>query len=386
MKGIPGFVGPRLREAREARQMTAVSLAEITGSTPAGISSYEKGRYTPNPDVLDRLCVTLNMKPEFFFRPIASVEMEALQAVFERSRTSATKSARQRARHRRSWLRDILKYLEQFVKIPPHNLPDIGERGKWVAWDDADIEDMAGVVRRYWKLGNGPISNVTLLAENNGVVATLMDMGTPKLDAFSMWDPIDQHPYIVLGQNGQSSYRTRFNICHELGHLILHKYVSEPEFQDRRYFTLLENQADRFASAFLTPAITFAPDVSRPTLEVFRTLKRKWLTSIKMMVRRAQDLDIVDGEEARRLYISYSKRGWNSAEPFDDDPIEEPRLVRRVFEMVLDNSIVDRPQIVAALQFHREEIEQLANLPHGYLDEDSAYNWAINELNAGFVS
>ncbi|MCY4417922.1 MAG: hypothetical protein OXE87_16675 [Chloroflexi bacterium] len=115
-------------------------------------------------------------------------------------------------------------------------------------------------------------------------------------------------------------------------------------------------------------------------------LKRKWQTSIKMMIHRAQDLSIVDREEARRLYVLYGRRGWNSAEPYDDDPVEEPRLLRRMFEMIIENSIIDRQQIAAALPFKTDEIEQLTNLPHGFLEDDSAYNWAINQLNSGFAS
>ena len=353
-KGIAGFVGARLREAREARQMTAVALAEITSLTSAGISSYENGRYHPTADVLDQLCAALNMKPEFFFRPSGPDATDVCNAVFERSRTSATKSARRRARHRQTWIRETVQHLETFVAIPAHNIPDIGYKDKWRTWGDAEIEDMATEARRYWKLGDGPISDMTLLVENQGVVVALMDMGTNKLDAFSRWDHVDRHPYIILGQNGQSKYRTRFNVCHELGHLVLHKHVLEPVFQDRRHFKQLENQADRFAAAFLTPATTFAPDINTPSLEVFRMLKRKWQTSIKMMIHRAQDLSIIDREEARRLYVLYSRRRWNSAEPYDDDPVEEPRLLRRMFEMIIENSIIDRQQISAALPFKRE--------------------------------
>ena len=36
--GTPGFVGPRLREAREGRGLTAMSLAELLGITRSAIS------------------------------------------------------------------------------------------------------------------------------------------------------------------------------------------------------------------------------------------------------------------------------------------------------------------------------------------------------------
>ena len=107
-----------------------------------------------------------------------------------------------------------------------------------------------------------------------------------------------------------------------------------------------------------------------------------------MMVHRAADLDIIDREEARRLYISYNLRGWNRIEPFDDiEPTEEPRLIKRAFEAVVENAVIERSQIAVALPFNREDVEQLANLPEGYLMEpsDESDVWGfLDDLTAGF--
>ena len=59
--------------------------------------------------------------------------------------------------------------------------------------------------------------------------------------------------------------------------------------------------------------------------------------------------------------------------------------MRKVFEAIVEGSVIERSQIVAALRFNREDIEQLCGLPHGYLDEESAYNQIIRELGAGFA-
>lgn len=374
----PGFVGSRLREAREVRQLTAGTLSELVDVTPATVSAYENGHWTPSPEVLGKIVETLNYKTEFFFRPEAHGE-ESRQTIFERSRSSATKSTRRRAQHQRMWLREILHYLNRFVTLPPQNLPPDSQ--DWIGLSSEAIEDSARRVRRHWNLGDGPISNVTLLTEKNGIIVTMVPMNASDLDAFSIWDNTDQRPYIVLGTDIPSPFRTRFNVSHELGHLVLHKNVTPLEFRDPKYFKKIESQADRFAAAFLTPASTFSRDISSPTLDVFRTLKPRWRTSIKMMVYRAQELEIIDREEARRLYINYNRRGWNRGEPLDrETEVEKPRLVRRAFEAIIDNNELERSQIVAALPFNREDIEQLASLPHGYLDDESAYNQAIRGL------
>ena len=383
--GTPGFQGARLREAREARQMTATGMADLLGITPSAISSYEKGHSSPSPEVLDRIGSQLRLKTEFFLRPEEDQSLTDRQTIFERSKASATKATRLRAQHRRKWLRETLQYLTNFVKLPEPNVPDLGEGRNWVATTDEKIELAAQRTRTHWKLGEGPISNVTLLCENNGVIVTTFAMHAKNLDAFSTWDPVDQRPYIVIGKDEQSAFRTRFNVCHELGHLVLHKNVSPPEFADKNHFKVIEAQADRFAAAFLTPATTFSQEIRKPSLDGFRALKPRWKTSIKQMIHRAQDLDIISREEARSLYINYNRRRWNTQEPLDDtENIEEPRLVRRVFEAVIENSIIDRSQITAALPFNPDEVEELASLPHGYLDEESAYSWAIRHLESGF--
>ena len=58
--------------------------------------------------------------------------------------------------------------------------------------------------------------------------------------------------------------------------------------------------------------------------------------------------------------------------------------LRKVFEAIVDNSVIERSQIVAALPFNREDIEQLSGLPYGYLDDESAYTQAIRELGSAF--
>ena len=359
-------------------------LAQLVGVTPASISAYEHGHWSPRPEALDRIAKTLNYRSTFFFRPEEPPLAGDHQTIFERSRSSATKSTRRRAQHYRTWLREILQYLGQFVTLPDPNVPPAEQH--WLRLDGGAIEDSVRRTRRYWNLGDGPISNVTLLAEKNGIIVTMVPMNATSLDAFSTWDCADQRPYIVLGMDIPSPFRTRFNVCHELGHLVLHREVTPPEFGNQEYFKLIESQADRFAAAFLTPAASFSGDiVAAPTLDMFRTLKPRWRTSIKMMIYRARELDIIDREEARSLYISYNRRGWSREEPLDSESeVEKARLVRRVFEAIVENAVLERSQIVAALPFNREDIEQLASLPYGYLDDESAYNQAIRELKGPF--
>ena len=375
------FVGDRLREARNVRGLTASALATITNIPASALSSYERGLHTPPDARINALAKALRFKADFFLRPLEPGTREQ-QVVFERSRSNTTKATRRRAEYRREWLREIVDFLDQHLDMPVANLP-VFPQLDWRTLADDEIEHLASETRRYWAMGDGPISNVTLLVENHGVIAAQMVMGSSRLDAFSAWDICDSRPYIVLGDDGQSACRVRFNVCHELGHLILHPNVSRAEWEDIPTFRLIEQQAHRFASAFLTPISSVAPDLRQPTLSSLRMAKLRWKSSVKMLIHRAHDLGLVDDRAVSRLYVNYNRREWQKAEPYDDQwPVEQPVMLRRAFEALDKRSIIERSQIPAALPFNQADIEQLAGLPDGYLNQGI---WDfLQSLTAGF--
>src|SRR5580698_8293267 len=106
--GISAFQPARLEQARKARQLSAVTLADIAGVSPATISQYENGHQRPRQDALDKLARALNVQVDFFLRPVLDAEPSR---IFYRSMSSATKSARARAEARYQWFRESLQYL-----------------------------------------------------------------------------------------------------------------------------------------------------------------------------------------------------------------------------------------------------------------------------------
>src|SRR6266849_9103239 len=108
MIGTPGFKGRRLTQAREARGLTAVALAEMIGVKGANISHYEHGKQTPSPEVMDRISQVLNCPPAFFLREFKLLDDSC---IWYRSMSAATKMARVRAEARFTWLKEIVGYL-----------------------------------------------------------------------------------------------------------------------------------------------------------------------------------------------------------------------------------------------------------------------------------
>ena len=69
--------GQRLREVREARGLSQLDLAAVSGLTHEAISRWELGQKAPNADTLRALAQALHVAPEQFvgFQPIGLTEL-----------------------------------------------------------------------------------------------------------------------------------------------------------------------------------------------------------------------------------------------------------------------------------------------------------------------
>jgi len=364
--GTVGFAGARLREAREARGITAAGLAELLGVSRQAVSQYEAGNgsSSPSPETMQRIASVLNFPVAFFCRPAAAPLEEG--PVFYRSMSAATKTARTRAEARIGWMREILTVIREYVDFPPLNLPALTIPDDIVRMSEADIETAAGDTRKHWGLGYGPIPNVVRLLEKNGLIVCRINLDADTLDAFSTW--IAGSAVMILGADKGSAARSKFDAGHELGHLILHRNVANKALSRKTDFKLIEEQAHRFASAFLLPAQSFARDVYAPSLDTFRSLKQKWGVSIGMMIKRAQSLNLISEDQARYLWIGYSKRGWRLREPLDDEMApEQPQLLRASLELMVNQGVFTREDLMASLPYSQNDLEDLLGLPSGYL-------------------
>lgn len=363
--GTPQFNFERLKEAREARAMSAVELADLTNLSPQAISQYESGQQTPSPDSLRRIAERLDVPTHFFLQRKPKEERGIL---FFRSLSAATKRDRVRAIRQFDWFREIVSYLHGFVEFPTVKFPSLPVPSDPRELRNDDIEKAATAVRRFWGLGDGPISNVAWLVENHGAVMARQLLNSEALDAYSEWGPSDPMPYIILGTDKLSAVRSRFNVAHELGHLILHRSVPRTLFASPSIFNLIEEQANRFASAFLLPAQTFSASVYSTTLDGFRGMKQQWLVSIGAMIVRARQIDLINEDQMRRLFANRNRRGWRTSEPLDETLVpEQPRFLRRAFDLLINRCITSGQEMEFHLARRVADIERLTGLPDGYL-------------------
>ena len=362
--GTPGFVGERLREAREARSISAIALAEQLGISRAALSQYETNQASTRPDVMRRIAEVLNVPPGFFLKP---ARPDRPRKVFFRSRAAATKMAREKGRKRLHWLADIVIALCDHVRLPQLRFSPFEPPTDPKRLSMEEIEQKTKATRRYWELGDGPISNIVWLLENAGAIVTRGEFHEDKMDSFSRWEPDDPAPLVFLNADRASAVRSRFDAAHELGHLLLHRGVPDEYWGPE--ISLRESQASKFACAFLLPRAAFGDEVIVPSLDPFLALKPKWLVSIAAMIMRSEDIGLISDDHVSHLWRNLGRRKWRTREPLDDkiEP-EIPRLLRRAFEVISDHNPTIVETVLTETQLSEIDVAQLAMLPSGFFE------------------
>jgi Zn-dependent peptidase ImmA (M78 family)/transcriptional regulator with XRE-family HTH domain len=381
-KGINTFRAERLTQAREARGLSGVALDGLSGIGDVNISKYENGHAYPPADRLETLAKVLRVPVSFFMRPFPKPDSGPL---FWRSLHVAEKPARTRAIRKFEWAKEISDFVQDFLEFPRVNLPPIERLSDFHKIHFHFIEEAAATCRAFWNVEKGPLPNVIRLLEQNGIVVVKTALDADNLDAFSQIRD-DGRPYVFLGSDKGSAVRSRFDALHEVGHLILHLNVDSKTFNTPQNWKVLENQAHHFACAMLLPADQFISDLgASPNLDAFRGLKAKWKAAMGAMIHRCKSLEIISEEQARRMWMNMTRRGWRQREPLDDviQP-EEPRLLAQSIAMLVDNGVRSKSEIPESLGFSDSDITDLSALPNGYFDSTFGEITALPKMKPDF--
>lgn len=363
-----GFVGARLTEARKARGVSATDLADLVGVSVQSISKYENDRQSPKLDVVHSLADILRFPHDYFLRP---VPLKDDRPIFWRARLSAPPLARDRAEVRLEWMKEIVDYLACYFDLPKLNIPIIDFSEDSFGSSDF-VERVAKDIRDFWDIGSGPMPDTIEQLETNGILASRIHVRADKLDAFSQWSERFSVPFVVLSRDKASACRQRFDVLHELVHITCHADVPQRRLNDRAFYKAVEKQADQIASAMLLPEADFTGELYAPSLDGFLTLKERWGASVGAMIMRCKHLDLIDDDDARRLWINYNRRGWRTGEPLDGKlETEQPQLIRRSFELLIEEGVQSAAQIVKALPLPVADLEELADLDPGTLSGEA---------------
>lgn len=306
---MPEFNHQRLTVARERRELSKRELAERAGLHVRTIVGLEGGEHPAGEDTIAALVRVLRFPREFFFA--GDITAVTADGASFRALTRMTAPRRDAVLAAGSLAFELSRYVDARFDLPAPNVPDL--RGM-------SAEAASAALRAHWTLGEKPIRSVVHLLELHGVRVFSLAEDCVDVDAFSTW--FGGRPFVFLNTL-KSGERGRFDGCHELGHLVLHRHGS-PQGREA------EVEADRFASSFLMPAGSVKAVAPRfPTLDALVRIKTRWGVSVGALARRLSDLDLLSEWQYRQFCIAISARGWRTEEP-NGAPRETSQIWQKV--------------------------------------------------------
>lgn len=344
-----------LTYARIARGLTMKSLAEESGISRQTISGYESGKSVPRGNNLIKLSQILDFPITYFNEKITPLNPGG---TFFRSRASSTKKARDMQKVRLIYSSRIYNLLSKYVNFPQLNIPKpIDKSIETISKNE--INEMAKKTRHIWGLDDfEPVNNLTKLVEANGIILSQGNLHETKIDAVSKW--IGDRPFILLTDNSESAVRRRFNIAHELGHILLHVGVESVYALSNTEMHKLEEQANYFASCLLMPDRAFINSVTSTSIEGFIELKKYWKVSIAAMIKKAKDTLLINENQSLYLNKKLSYNHWRKKEPLDDKiKIEVPNLYDQVCQLIVENNVLSKQGLKALINLPDNETKIL---------------------------
>ncbi len=315
---MTNVTGDRVRQAREIRGLTQVQLAAACRVDQSTVARWERDLLAVSNEQLQQIALATTF-PVSFFRRQSGPEFP-FGSLMNRARQSLRAEDRDRLRQVGRLTFELASVLaEGFSDIPVH-LPS-------AAADDP--EAAARITRNAFGLSpDTPFTSIINRLERNGVFVFAIPDEIDEHDAYSLWADTDPRKPVIVVSAGKPGDRLRFNVAHELGHLVMHRKL-DGTVQQR------EVQADTYASELLLPEVAMRDELRPPlTLTRLAQLKAKWGVSIQALVNCAYQLEIINERQRKYLFMQLSTLGWRKDEPVAI-PLERPRLLRKMAESLL---------------------------------------------------
>lgn len=337
LKSVAGDFQPkRLTQARRAKKLAMAELADRVDITRQAISSFENGLSKPSVKTLRELCEWLNVSEAYFFTPLRASEEKRESIINFRTLKASKKKSRAQAAVYLEWLASTYDFAAGYVSLPPVSLPNI-EVDDFKTLTGLDIEKIAEDTRRFFGLGDGPIVNLCKLLENKGVSIGYLPL-EEGMDGLSAW--FNGRPVTVINNKAYHA-RSRFDLAHELFHIIAHRSVTEEELQDKEILNIVESQAHRFAGAFLAPYKTFLKEVYSVDYDSLIELKKRWGISAQAIVMRLNILQVITDSQKIRFFSKMNIEGQRRKEKLDGETRpERSELLKRIAEFLSENNIL----------------------------------------------
>lgn len=319
------FQGDKLKLIRELHLLTLSELSKRLDVSLQAISMWESNKKKPTFENILKLEDVLNVPRSFFFQNEVELPVKTGASFFRKGAAVSKKYQIQVER-----VIDLFSIVEKRINkevVLPNEISEMKlnlENFKQINFEE--IENLAEKVRTKFLLGDGPISNMTLLCEKIGARVLFYNLESNKIDALTK--EIDNKFYIIINKERTSSARIRFNLAHELGHILLHSSYNQSVLNNSSHNKRIEAEANFFAGCLLLPEAGFSLDLAYSNLSYLTSLKKHWKVSIQAIIYRGEQLGLITNQHALHLRQQMSRNKWRKVEPLDNElEIELPRLL-----------------------------------------------------------
>lgn len=317
-----------LKLVRYFYRMSLQDVADQLGISRQYLHKFETGQSIPDNEMLLKIADIYNVKADFFAQDKATVQEDQVHfRKLQRSKEIDKQSLISTAEYVDRLLTTVEKRLNGKVTLPAFDLPKLD------GFDidkPLDIERIAEHCRKEWDLGLGPISNMTRLCENLGIVVISYDQHGENSDIDALSVTL-KRPIIVRSSSKQSACRLRFDLAHELAHLLFHDGIITG-------CRKTESQANHFAGAFLLPRaimIKYFPSIfsnGRFRWDNMSEFKKQFKVSKAATLYRAKQLSLLTESQYRTGIISLKNKGESKQECEDNFiGLEKPELLESCF-------------------------------------------------------
>ncbi|BBZ94348.1 XRE family transcriptional regulator [Bradyrhizobium diazoefficiens] len=336
--------GAMLRLARQLRGFSQSEAAECLRVPNAELSRIENGLKEPTEQLLTAAAELFSVPIEFFgqtdtiFGAPISVHAPMWR---KKSNVSATElhgivaELNVRVMHLRKLLEAI--DLEPVNKLPRFDAEEY----------DNDAEKIAGLVRRFWQIPDGPIQDLTGLVEDAGILVAHSDLRGSSVSGVRFTVP--GMPHLIVLNGAHSADRMRFTLCHELGHIIMHTFPTQN----------MEEEADTFASTFLVPTEDVKPYFAgrRVDLRLLAALKPEWKVSMGSLVFAAKRAGFLNETQAQYIWKQFNIHKIRLREPPElDFPVEEPRMLSDLISLHINEMGYSLADLAKVLMMNETEV------------------------------
>lgn len=347
------MIGHKLKVARSASGLSLRGLSDqINGLVSAqAIGKYERNEDMPSSRVLIALAAALHVTEDY----LLGEDELALEGVDFRKKAGA--SSREEAALEARTIHMLERYLAiedllhmrsvnwEQPRSAPHPVTDL-----------RDAEDAARSVREDWGLGNDPIPQLAELLEERGIKILSLDLNDIDGLAAKVRRKDQNAARVIVIKRSTWSERKRFNLAHELGHMVIAPAAGVDA----------EKAAHRFAGAFLVPADVLRAEVgaNRSSISIGELveLKKRFGVSIQALAYRCKDLGIINQSECSKLFRVFSDRGWRAA-PFEEPAtmkpdVEEPKRFERLCYRALAERVIGEARAAELLGISVRELDK----------------------------